>query len=837
MAQKVARDLEEDDQRRRKEDENEKRRVRDEYGIGWRVEQIPRNFDLQQRLKDVLATQGMCCLVLEEGSKGIRLAPTMEPSAAVNLEYLSLALQVRRKEGREPVFSLDPVERESAHENKYSRDSSQVKRFEPDWLAGTSVGEVLFQADYHLKELSMGEYEQPVVGMKSIFDLCKAEDYQRWTAREWFMVRSAEVLLSDDNVLIPHVRMGVEAREQIHTQSCVQDAPITRGDHPMVKYAESFTRNFDLIAERKSVVYHLRELAKACVLAKFLVDSGTTIEEDWFRLAGEVAEASALEIPQLWNERLQSKIRVRDGEVIGMDKGVPSSLCGIYGGVSFGLDQFNLSQVAPRRVTAPDVVAAPARPPSAPRPLAGLVTSVPFSTMFRDESFKAGMLPPSERQMAPLASSLTAMRVPSLQAALSVPVTKPPKGVDLNLNQFTLDMAQKSGGNMVSECQSKEVCAVIVHEFWSCIDGQCASTWEPDELKLLRSVYNPSLSDRRLEGQNFSPPDIDPAFISKLSSLVKNEDEVRRQREEHFFSIAFSKNDPGPLFPSSWISYVSVARSSALKRGATLQLRKENTVNTEQVMKAGPPAFQKKTEDGMVWRIYCHGSLEVRTTQEHDGQEGVGAIFSVREELQGRSCSTAPMGHQKITKATEYVEKTPKATQDAKRPDCRYYIVFETESGSRILTELVQGCATWQENFSDLEDRNSLARVVRSANARTGITVQDLKHQRNQVVDARRSESSRCISRRYATSMFVAALGGLREAVQATEKQRKAMETQDLDPGEGDDLEDERVAQSAADEESVRLPPCARCRQPFVAGYKSSEDQWLCSGCWKTDGW
>ena len=50
-------------------------------------------------------------------------------------------------------------------------------------------------------------------------------------------------------------------------------------------YAEAFTKNFELIAERKSVVYHLRELAKASVIAKFLLDSDTEIEDSWFGLA------------------------------------------------------------------------------------------------------------------------------------------------------------------------------------------------------------------------------------------------------------------------------------------------------------------------------------------------------------------------------------------------------------------------------------------------------------------------------------------------------------------------------------------------------------------------
>ena len=38
------------------------------------------------------------------------MAPTLEPAAAVNLEYLLLALKVRKTARREPLFSLDPVD-------------------------------------------------------------------------------------------------------------------------------------------------------------------------------------------------------------------------------------------------------------------------------------------------------------------------------------------------------------------------------------------------------------------------------------------------------------------------------------------------------------------------------------------------------------------------------------------------------------------------------------------------------------------------------------------------------------------------------------------------------
>mmetsp|Transcript_131868 Transcript_131868/g.421890 ORF Transcript_131868/g.421890 Transcript_131868/m.421890 type:complete len:323 (+) Transcript_131868:865-1833(+) len=92
----------------------------------------------------------------------------------------------------------------------------QVKRFEPEWLAGTSVGEVMFQADYHLKELSMGAYQQPVIGMKSCMEVGDDTVPEKsWTGREWFVVRKAEMQISEDGVLAPALTLGVEAREQI----------------------------------------------------------------------------------------------------------------------------------------------------------------------------------------------------------------------------------------------------------------------------------------------------------------------------------------------------------------------------------------------------------------------------------------------------------------------------------------------------------------------------------------------------------------------------------------------------------------------------------------------
>merc|ERR1719424_2535263 len=137
-------------------------------------------------------------------------------------------------------------------------------------------------------------------------------------------------------MLLPYVKMGVEAREQVIKGNSLVDKQISHPDHPMCRYAEAFTKNFDLIAERKSVVYHLRELAKASVIAKYLLDSHVQLEDFWFGL-GEGGELPcSLEVPQLWNERVFAKVDVEEGKLLSLGSNTSTRVHGVYGGVKFG---------------------------------------------------------------------------------------------------------------------------------------------------------------------------------------------------------------------------------------------------------------------------------------------------------------------------------------------------------------------------------------------------------------------------------------------------------------------------------------------------------------------
>merc|ERR1712113_54812 len=65
---------------------------------------------------------------------------------------------------------------------------------------------------------------------------------------------------------------------------------------------------------------------------------------------------------------------------------------------------------------------------------------------------------------------------------------------------------------------------------------------------------------------------------------------------------------------------------------------------------------------------------------------------------------------ERIVKATQYVEKA-----SAGRLHCCYYVVFETESGCKVITEMLPTGAAWKANPKNGEDRNSLAKVISSS--------------------------------------------------------------------------------------------------------------------------
>jgi len=813
-AELMAKDLKEEDEARQLDDATLKEKMRQEYDIGWRPEEVPSNMMSAVKLGCQSAPRGMCSIVFDPERESIDVAPTLEPAESVNLEYLSLALKVRMLEGREPLFSLDAV----TSEGQWEKHMMQEKCFEPAWLAGTSVGEVLFQADYHLKELSMGVYEQPVVGMKSCVDFTGELAAEDWNAREWFIVRKAEVLMTEDNTLIPRVKMGIEAREQVVGQNGMEDKAITRTSHPLVKYAEQFTHFFDLIAERKSVIYHLRDLAKASALAKLIVESNVNLDAPWLELAGELKEVSSMEIPQIWNHQVYSQVQVRDGEIKTAANKERSR--GVYGGVEFGLDKAlprtgalkltkgkalsarpSVSITAPPDLTlstkalpVPDVRSpllapqartaaaepgAPAAPVGAVRPLIKPAVSVEsmttptrdFPVAARKGAVALAVPVPAARvlpESRPIPTAVSAQRTMAVPEKVAVPSLPPPakrlglismtpiqaikgeapRGVDLNLDQFSLSEPTRVEGRSWADATDVK-CANVGSKFWSSIEA--GSEFEEEDKTLLQSIFNPKLSDRRAEGELFVPPETSHEYVASLRALVDDEKQMQEQRKQHFLSREFSVDAPGPLFSSSWTPSVEITREK-MPGSSHFFARPDYVAHADkfqETLKSATPVFDKSSEDGVRFRIYKTGKLEVRTTQAPEGSEVVGAVFSMNAPvLEG----AAVEDQEKLVNVMEYIEKSRKVRSS--------YIVFQTEQGNLVVTEkLEDGTVTWQENPDNLEARNCQAKLVRSADCETsGVTSGCMKRFRDMQSELYTSTASSSDIKCYAQGAFSRAL-------------------------------------------------------------------------------
>jgi len=725
QAQLLLRQANKEEKARKRKDAELKRSRRAEYDIGWKVERVPWCTGLARKLGSERGEERLYGLVLDEESNTVTVAPTADPAAATNLAYLALALQVRALEGREPLFSLDP-------KGKTDRASAQwqLKRFEPEWLAGTSLGEVLFQADYHLKELSMGECPQPVVGMKSCLDLFEDEACATgWNAREWFVVREAEIGLSEEGALVPSVSMGVEAREQVLGPNGMEDCQLTRPDHPLVKYADAFTHRFDLIAERKSVVRQLREVAKACLLAKYIVDTEVQLDESWFSVANKACaarEPTSAAIPQLWNERWYHKIQLQDGKALEHGPGASKhGLYGVYGGVEMSLDRLELA-------------------------------------------------------------SLMVSAKKSLVVSATIPAeARAPRGVDLNLDRF---------GGAVSAPQAQEAegpegswaaAGLAGGAFWSALQGPRPSARLGEDGELLRSVFNANLCDRRDEGDLFLPPDANGRHVRSLQGLIKEEEEVRRAREDQFLSKTFSPGNPGPLFPPSWMPLVEITNEQATRRpgaaqGEALHPRPDYVAEAAKLKKSAVPVFDKSTEDGTRFRIYRVGSLEVRTTEQQGQDERVGAVFSRLRPLHRAADSEegSVAEEERICKVTLHVEQphsgpAPPAGQQVKElkqlmedallppPPRHFFATLETDCGNVIMTEqLRDGTMAWSENPLDLEARTSLAKVIAASDCRgASVTVQDMKNHQNGQTNHKRA-SARSTGKCFAKGVYMRATSG-----------------------------------------------------------------------------
>jgi len=300
------------------------------------------------------------------------------------------------------------------------------------------------------------------------------------------------------------------------------------------------------------------------------------------------------------------------------------------------------STVGPRLATSIGAGVGMARAPALSAKLAPAAASLSSTVAPRlATSIGAGVgmarAPALSAKLAPAAASLSSTVAPRLATSIGagVGMARAPQlqGVDLRLDQFDLAeatrmSAEEQANGWATDVKPLEECIAMGDAFFACLDRP-NGLLKDDDFTLLQSIFHPALTDRRKEGDLFVPPSARHSYVQKLRALVKEEDSMRAKRTDAFFSTDFKMDAPGSLFPSSWTSSIELAEDIRLALDVVLQSCPEYKAEAHTLLKSmAAPVFDKTTEEGTRFRIYKSGRMELRTVQEFNGQEVVGAVFT-----------------------------------------------------------------------------------------------------------------------------------------------------------------------------------------------------------------
>merc|ERR1719265_127967 len=98
-----------------------------------------------------------------------------------------------------------------------------------------------------MKQLCLGIVKLPSgISLPSLFD-ASLDEREFIASRQWFVVEQAEVAETEDGVLVPTVRIGIEARRLVCTDNGIEDAPSTDPKEPAVLFAQVFSKQFPLL--------------------------------------------------------------------------------------------------------------------------------------------------------------------------------------------------------------------------------------------------------------------------------------------------------------------------------------------------------------------------------------------------------------------------------------------------------------------------------------------------------------------------------------------------------------------------------------------------------------
>lgn len=216
------------------------------------------------------------------GQDGAMGGVGLNGSGEINQDDLLLVLLLVFS-GFEPSFSLDPWDSSNPDGPHYQ------KVFYPDALAGTALGKTLFDTDYLMKSLALGELSVPGLSSEGAIALADAalngSGVDR--ARLWISADDVPVSVVGGEVQFGAVKMVCSARRLVldpTSPSGLKDAALENRDNSSgQRFATQFTAQYEEIARVRPEFERLRNLAKLVAFAKFLRNANVNVDVNVLR--------------------------------------------------------------------------------------------------------------------------------------------------------------------------------------------------------------------------------------------------------------------------------------------------------------------------------------------------------------------------------------------------------------------------------------------------------------------------------------------------------------------------------------------------------------------------
>lgn len=217
----------------------------------------------------------------------------------INLEDLAITLKIfcdPSIKHKVISFSLDPFEKTNP-QGEYMK-----KVFYPDELenkkilAGTKFGEEMFEADYYMKQMSLGiqsdnktkfPYPKQLLsaGLMPQHEMKENKEVDskvmKWS-RAWIVVDDVKTYQTKEDLLvIDNIKMGVEARQlNVMNDGSLKDASIQDKLDECYKFSKKLTEVYELTGLYYKSFKRLKEITNAIVLAKWICENNTPVDLD-----------------------------------------------------------------------------------------------------------------------------------------------------------------------------------------------------------------------------------------------------------------------------------------------------------------------------------------------------------------------------------------------------------------------------------------------------------------------------------------------------------------------------------------------------------------------------